>query len=91
MSTISPELLVTLEKAMAFQRGGWKEVKDAARQYAQMKTFGTYEENGRVVTVNWNDRDNMTEHFKDKLLRETERAYAEDARLGATLAQITGA
>lgn len=45
---IDAKTLETILKAQRFQAGAWQKVIDCARQYAQMKTFGTYIDQGGV-------------------------------------------
>lgn len=78
-----------LRKSRAMQRGAWAQVTEAARKYAQMKAHGSYMENGNCVAVCFSDRKNYTEMFKENLLRDVERAFAEDAIMGAALAAAT--
>lgn len=53
---LDAETLETLLKAQRFQAGAWQKVIDCARQYAQMKTFGTYIEHGNVMHVAKSDQ-----------------------------------
>jgi hypothetical protein len=91
--TTSPEkmaeIVAALQKSRSYQRGAWLLVTEAARKYAQMKAHGSYMENGNCITVCATDRENYTEMFKGNLLRAVEKAYAEDAIMGAALADAT--
>jgi hypothetical protein len=93
MTTESPEKLAkiveALQKNRSYQRGAWLLVTEAARKYAQMKAHGSYIDRGNSVTVCFSDRENMTKMYADEVLRAIERAYAEDALMGAALADAT--
>lgn len=78
-----------LRKSRAMQRGAWLQVVQSARKYAQMQAHGSYMENGNFHSVCFSDRKNYTEMFKENLLRDVERAFAEDAIMGAALADAT--
>jgi hypothetical protein len=69
-------------KAHAYRRGAWVKVIEESRKYAMMKTHGKYIENGKVITVSYNDRQSYEDLFKGNLLRYAEDAFLEDALVG---------
>lgn len=86
----SPEqfasLIAEIKKAQTYQRAAWERVIKDARAYAQMKTFGTYNDvNGNCISVGFKDRDFQREMMLTNLLSAVDRAFAEDAQMGATL------
>lgn len=84
------ELVKKLEKAVAYQRGAWAKVEECGRKYAQMKVFGSYNENGSLIRVGYNDRKSYEEMFRDNLLRACEDAFQEDAQVGVEFHQNLG-
>lgn len=81
------KVVQALQKNRSLQRSAWLKVTEAARKYAQMKAHGSYINCGNSITVS--DRENMTKMYADEVLRTIERAYAEDALMGAALADAT--
>lgn len=82
------QVVAELKKAQGFQIGAWQRVQAVARKYAQMKTFGTYiDHHSHTVSVGFNDRESMTDQYRLELLREAERAFAEDAQAGIAFSQ----
>ena len=82
----SEETIKKLIEAQKYQAGAWQKVIDEGRAYAQMKTFGSYVEKERVITVCFSDRKKMEEMFRDNLLRACDDAFREDALMGGMLA-----
>lgn len=90
---VSPEQLTEiverLKKAQNYQRGAWAEVQDAGRKWAQMKAFGTMLDsrlgNGGCISVSHSERADYEEQFKRGLLEAVERAFREDAFMGAAI------
>lgn len=86
---LKPEDLEKLVAAQNFQAAAWIKVIDAGRQYAQMKAFGSYIENGSNVVVCHSDQASMLKMFQETVLRECERAFLEDALLGAEIQKVS--
>lgn len=78
----------SLAKTRSNQRSAWDQVIVAARKYAQMKSFGSYDDGEHRVTVHPSDRKNHEDNFKELLLLEVMRAYREDAVTGIAISQI---
>lgn len=83
------QVVETLKKAQAYQRGAWAQVQEAGRKYAQMKAFGTMTDtrHGGCIAVNHSQRHEYEEQFKRLLLEEVERAFREDAFMGAAVSE----
>ena len=82
---ISKTDLEKILQAQRFQGGAWQKVIDCSRQYALMKTTGSYMENGNKVSISFSDRERYTEMFAGNLLRAAQDAFVEDALLGAEM------
>jgi hypothetical protein len=78
-----------LRKSRAMQRGAWEQVQKAARAYAMMKLHARYMENGSVIQISHADKVSYLDHFKSQLLDAAERAFMEDALMGAAIAENT--
>lgn len=89
MSEKLAAVVAELAKSRNFQKAAWQRVIDTGRQYAQMRAHGSYMENGSCISVCFSSRDDMANMFRDNLLRAVEQAYAEDAIVGAALANQT--
>jgi hypothetical protein len=72
-------LLERIAKAESYRAGAWAKVIEAGRQYARLKAFGWMIENGARVNMCQQERDMMTKHFADVVLRECIVALSEDA------------
>ena len=85
---LDAETLETLLKAQRFQAGAWQKVIDCARQYAQMKTFGTYVDQGHgsVMSVSKSDQQSYLDMFSTNLQRAAVDALREDAFVGEAIA-----
>jgi hypothetical protein len=81
------QIVIKLREGRQMQTSAWDEVLREARQYAQVKLHTSYIENGRVIQLNRRDSDAYVNMIRDNLLRACERAFLEDALMGATLQQ----
>jgi hypothetical protein len=82
---ISDAVMSELLQAQKFQAGAWAKVIEKARQYAMMKSTGSYMENGNRITVSHADRERYAEMFADNLKWAACDAFLEDAMLGAAV------
>lgn len=82
-------ILAELTKSRAVQRAHWNEVVEYARAYAMIKLHGRYIEGGSVVHINHADKKGYVDHFQYKLLESVERAFMEDAMMGAAIGDAT--
>lgn len=89
MSDKLAAVITELTKSRNMQKAAWQRVIEAGRAYAQMKAHGSYIERGSLISVCFSDRERMVKHFSDNLLSEVERAFTEDALMGAALADQT--
>lgn len=87
MSNQLEQIIAKLREGQQLQTAAWQEVQQFGRQYAQMTLHGSYLENGRCVTVCHSDRKRYAEHYRDEMLRACERAFLEDALMGAAVAR----
>ena len=84
------ELFTHLVKQRGHQTAAWDRVIAESRKLAQMKAHGSYDDDhGHAVTINFNERARWVAMFTENLLRAVDQAYAEDARMGATISSIT--
>lgn len=86
---LKPEDLEKLVAAQNFQAAAWSKVIEAGRQYAQLKAFGSYIENGSNVNICHSDQPALLKMFQEVVLRECERAFLEDALLGAEIQKVS--
>lgn len=82
-------IIKTLRAGSEMQASAWQQVQKVARQYVQMKLYGSYIDNDRCVNIG-SGCDRMVAHFQEELLREVERAFLEDALMGQTLQEHLG-
>jgi hypothetical protein len=83
------QIIAKLREDQQMQTSAWHEVHRCARQYVQMKLHCSYIENGRVVLRHPSEQKSYTDMFRDNLLRACERAFLEDALMGAAMQQAT--
>ena len=83
--TISEDTLQQILQAQRFQSGAYKQLVENARQYAMMKTMGTYMENGKRISVGSSDRKYYEDLFLDKMKSAAENALFEDTMLGVAI------
>ena len=79
------EATAAVLKATNFQKAAWQKVIDTGRQYAQMLSSCSYMENGVVNTVHKSEQERYASMFLDNMKFATQRAFLEDAIVGATL------
>jgi hypothetical protein len=72
-------------KVQRFQGGAYAKLIEKARQYAMMKTTGSYIENGNRITVSHGDRERYAEMFADNMRWAAVDAFVEDALVGAAM------
>lgn len=84
------QIVKRLTKEQRQQSHAWDSVVREARQYAQVKLFGSYLERGSVIKLAPGDVESYTRVMRDNVLREIERAFLEDALTGAALHEAVG-
>lgn len=80
------DVIAGLRQGVAKQTSEWEYVIKLSRQYAQMVAHGTYESHSSSIAVHPADRQRYTDVFLHDMIEAVNRAYREDARLGAALA-----
>lgn len=74
-------------KAQKLQRGAWTRVQQIGRQYARMKAFGNHlNERGVVMHIRPTEVPEYLSMLQAQLLEAVVEAYAEDAQMGAVVA-----
>jgi hypothetical protein len=81
------QIITTLREGQQMHTAAWNEVLRCARQYVQMKLHCSYIENGRCIRIHPTDQKDTLDMFTRDLLQACERAFLEDALLGASLQQ----
>jgi hypothetical protein len=85
VSTELEQIITELREGQQQQTAAWQEVQQLCRRYAQMSLHSSYIESGQCVWVGRGQRDAYAEVFRDKLLQACERAFLEDALMGAAV------
>lgn len=88
MSKSLEQIIAKLAESQRLHTAAWEEVRRAGRKYAQMKLHGScIDSHGNNVLVHFSSRKDHEQHFEREVLSAIERAFLEDALLGASVQQ----